>query len=112
MIKRLRIKFILIAMLSLFFVLVILVASINILSYRGVVERADETLDVILKHQGRFPGIQQKPFFPGMNDFDEPLDNIPTETRFFSVIFSKNGDLFLESVVKAICEHSQDNNDD
>jgi len=92
MIKRLRIKFILIAMLSLFFVLVILVASINILSYQGVVERADETLDVILKHQGRFPGILQKPFFPGMNDFDEPLDNIPTETRFFSVVFSKNGD--------------------
>lgn len=92
MIKRLRIKFILIAMLSLFFVLAILVASINILAYRGVVERADETLDIILSHQGRFPQIQQRPAFPDIKDWDEPYSNIPVETRFFSVIFSKNGD--------------------
>ena len=92
MIKRLRIKFILIAMLSLFFVLTILVAAINIFSYKGIVERADETLEIILKHQGRIPQIQPKPTFPNIKDWEEFRENIPSETRFFSVIFSKNGD--------------------
>ncbi len=92
MIKRLRIKFILIAMLSLFFVLAILVATINIFGYKGVVERADDTLEIILRHQGRFPQTQERPTFPDIKDWEESYNNIPTETRFFSVIFSKNGD--------------------
>jgi len=87
MIRRLRWKFILIAMLSLLTVLAVIMITINVLSYKGVVSRADETLDIIAERQGRFPVLPQMPGFPQYKEWER---EIPVESRFFFVSFTKN----------------------
>lgn len=88
MIRKLRWKFILIAMLSLFMVLAIIMVTINALSYKGVVDKADETIDTIAAGRGYFPSLPQKPGFPSHREWNS---GIPLEARFFMVTFSENG---------------------
>ena len=87
MIRRLRWKFILIAMLSLFMVLAIIMITINALSYKAVVDKADETIDIIMEKQGQLPVLPQFPGFPQHRVWDR---EIPIESRFFLVMFSKS----------------------
>ena len=89
MIRRLRWKFILIAMLSLFMVLAIIMVTINALSYKGVIDKADETLDIIAERQGKLPVLPQLPGFHQNREWDK---EIPVESRFFLVVFSKNAE--------------------
>ncbi len=58
MIKKLRIKFIAITMLSLFLVLALILGTINIINYHNIVEDADATLEVLQENQGSFPTEQ------------------------------------------------------
>ncbi len=85
MIRRLRWKFILIAMLSLFMVLAVIMVTINALSYKGVIDKADETLDIIAEG-GEFPQIPLRPGFPYQKSASR---EIPLDSRFFIVIFSE-----------------------
>ena len=100
MIKRLRWKFIIIAMISLFCVLAVIIATINIVSYNRMVDRADETLIYISKNQGKFPDVPFKPLNPHMNGGKDIQGGIPYEYRFFSVTYSKDG-----SVKSVITDH-------
>ncbi|MGN0981978.1 MAG: sensor histidine kinase [Candidatus Limivicinus sp.] len=105
MIRKLRIKFITASMLSLALVLLVILGGINIMSYRKTVDDADAILAVLAESQGRFP--QRLP--PGE---DEPFqknpqsgkaggdgilrkrgftDETPYESRFFSVLLDKEG---------------------
>lgn len=96
MIKKLRIKFIALSMLSLFAVLVIIIGTINILNYKNIVDEADNTLMLLKLNDGKFPIRnnkhqeqieQQYPF-----DKIHPMSpELPYESRFFSVTFSKEG---------------------
>lgn len=75
MIRKLRTKLIGISMLSLLLVLTILIATINILNYRSIVARADETLALLAENDGRFP-LQD---FQNFQDFT-PLEPDNPET--------------------------------
>lgn len=55
MIKKLRIKFIAITMLSLFLVLTLILGTINVINYHDIVEDADQTLTILQENQGSFP---------------------------------------------------------
>lgn len=55
MIRRLRKKFIAAAIVSVFLVLLVLIGSINILNYRSLAARADETLRILADNRGSFP---------------------------------------------------------
>lgn len=55
MIKKLRIKFIVLSMLSLLLVLVVIMGSINLLNFRKIVEDADAILSILEDHNGVFP---------------------------------------------------------
>lgn len=88
MIRRLRWKFVLIAMLSLFMVLAIIMVTINALSYKGVIDKADETLDIIAEG-GAFPQI---PLIPGLPHQRSAAREIPLDSRFFITAFSESGD--------------------
>jgi len=92
MIKRLRRKFILIAMLSLFCVLAIIMITVNALSYRKVISKADKTLDFIAYNGGMFPipGAPTKPVAPGESI---PYEEIYYDSRFFSATFTAKGEL-------------------
>ena len=55
MFKRLRIRFIALSMASLLLVLLVILGAVNIISYRHVVQDADEILDVLAAGGGSFP---------------------------------------------------------
>ena len=55
MIKKLRVKFIAVAMISVMVVLTIILGTINVLNYRGVVEDADNILQILADNDGKFP---------------------------------------------------------
>ena len=56
MIGKLRRKFIIAAIISVFLVLGVLIGSINVLNYRSLIADADRTLEVLTANNGSFPG--------------------------------------------------------
>ena len=56
MIGKLRRKFIIAAIISVFLVLSVLIGSINVLNYRSLIAEADRTLEVLTANNGSFPG--------------------------------------------------------
>ncbi|MGN1052665.1 MAG: two-component sensor histidine kinase, partial [Candidatus Scatosoma sp.] len=61
MIKKLRIKFIIVAMLATAFVLFTIIAIINIRNYVNIVDTADQTLSFLVEGGGRFPFDNAQP---------------------------------------------------
>ena len=105
MIRKLRRKFILIAMLSITIVWAFLIGSINVFSYRSVVQNADMILEMLVSNQGSFPDrMPQRSRQPSDSDSDFDFPDVMRrgrtqisaetrfETRFFTVFFDKNGD--------------------
>ncbi len=55
MIRKLRKKFIVAAIVAVFLVLLVLIGAINALNYRGLVVDADSTLQILAENKGSFP---------------------------------------------------------
>lgn len=91
MIKKLRFKFILLSMAAVFLVLSLIIAGINVVNYRGVVREADALLDILSENRGSFPRG------PGDGKGGKLPPNmsqeVPYETRYFTVLLSSTGDL-------------------
>ncbi|MBO5610361.1 MAG: HAMP domain-containing histidine kinase [Eubacterium sp.] len=86
MIKRLRIKYTVLAVSALFLLLTIIVAGMNLLNYRSVIDEADETLAVLSDNSGVFPSFEN-----GMDWLPSGMSReIPFESRYFSVLLDKN----------------------
>lgn len=105
MIRKLRVKFILAAMLSLFLVLTVIIGAVNILNYCSIVNEADNTLLLLKYNDGRFPVRDNKPDDrPASHNSGGKVHSMspefPYESRFFSVIIDENG-----SVVSSDTEH-------
>lgn len=122
MIKKLRIKFIILTMVSLVFVLAFIMCGINLLNYRRIVKDADEILSVLTQNDGKFPEIDKQ----DMNDSEDQipedfiLDDIeqrnpgskrdnfsgimspetPYESRYFSVLFDDNKNIVFADTGK------------
>lgn len=94
MIHRLRVKFILIAMLSLTLVLLVIVGGANFINYRDVVVSADEILYILSENDGRFPDFTNpddgKPSAPPDMQFNNSPE-VAYESRFFSVVLKDDG---------------------
>ncbi|MDD6212391.1 MAG: hypothetical protein PUB22_04520 [Clostridiales bacterium] len=60
MIKRLKVKFVLLAMVCLTLLLTMIVAGMNIINYNSVVRDADETLEFLSENKGRFADFDMK----------------------------------------------------
>lgn len=86
MIHRLKRKFILLSMTSLLALLVVLVAGMNLINYRGVVEEADAILAVLAQNRGDFPPPGDRPGLPPRFSPETPY-----ESRFFSVTRDASG---------------------
>lgn len=101
MIKKLRIKFVMTAFLSVLAVLVILVGGINISNYIHVVNESDKVLGILSDNGGRFPerepegsvrtGEEPPPGAGHGARIDSP--ELAFETRFFTVTYSAEGDV-------------------
>lgn len=107
MIKRLRIKFITLAMISLFVLLSLIVAGMNIINYNTVISEADEILDFLSMNDGVFPDKGLKPL-PGMDMPKHFSPETPYETRYFTVMINGNGriaEIHTEHII-SVDEHS------
>ena len=98
MIRKLRKKFILISMLSITIVWAFLIGSINVFSYRSVVQNADMILDMLVSNEGSFPErITQRSREPSVFPDDMRMRRSPIsaetrfESRFFTVFFDSDG---------------------
>lgn len=95
MIHKLRVKLIILSMSSLFCLLLIIVGSSNLLSYRKVVENADTILSTLAENAGKFPNMKdskipppEKKFFPKGFSGETPY-----ESRYFTVTVSNRGEV-------------------
>lgn len=105
MIRRLQKKFVAAAIVAVFLVLLVLIGSINMLSYRSLVSDADSTLQILADNRGAFPRqmfrMEDKP--PEMPAPPNDEKTIPFggrhggsgelayQSRFFTAWFSDGG---------------------
>lgn len=87
MIRRLKTKFILLALTSLFVLLAVIVIGMNLLNYRSVIDEADETLALLSQNEGVFPLYTgERPLWlPSGMSLETPY-----ESRYFSVVIDEN----------------------
>lgn len=86
MIKKLQLRFILLAMSALFIVLFVIITGINIMNYHEVIDKADELLSILSENNGTFPLTHEgkgKRLPPDMSP------EIPYEARYFSVVVNR-----------------------
>ena len=95
MIRKLRLKLILVSMLSLSVILCAIFTAISILNYRDMIRNADDILEILADNDGSFPvGDGQDDSLyssnsPGQSGWISP--ELPYETRYFSVFLSQDG---------------------
>ena len=87
MIRRLKIKYIVLALSSLLILLAFIVTGMNLLNYHSVTDEADTTLSLLSKNEGSFPSYDNySDWLPsGMSP------EIPYESRYFSVLVDDTG---------------------
>jgi len=88
MIRKLKRKFVLLSMTSLLVLLAVIVAGMNLLNYRSVVEEADAILSVLSQNKGMFPDSAGRPDRKSPPRFSPET---PYESRFFSVFYDETG---------------------
>ena len=83
MIRKLRKKFLLAALVAVFLVLLVLIGAINILNYRSLVTEADETLQILASNGGAFPRqmFRERDLPPEPGEGQEPLSPPPEAGR-------------------------------
>ena len=103
MIRTLRRKFILAAIVSVFLVLLLLIGSINILNYRSMAAEADSTLQILSANQGSFPRqmfkYQDSPPVPPQGEGRGGIfgarrgrsDELAYQSRYFTARFDADG---------------------
>ena len=113
MIKKLRIKFIIISMVSILIVLSVIITGINISNYVSVSNQADSVLKQLFEAGGRFDNGEKPNGFPNkmseedFDNFTNKIDNnnpeMRFETRYFTVIINgdDNYEVFMDNI-KAI----------
>lgn len=92
MIKKLRFKFVLLSMSALLLVLAAIIAGINLVNYRSILEDVDEILEILSENRGTFPDEPGEG--PGKKPPGKMSRELPYETRYFSVVLdSETGSL-------------------
>ncbi len=91
MIRKLKIKFVSLAMAALVVLMVVVVAAMNIINYASVVEESDMILSVLSENRGEFP------HFGNEHSGDRLPPNMspetPYESRYFTVVIDEDGNV-------------------
>ena len=104
MIRDLRKKFILVAMLSTMLVLTAIMGVVNFSNYREMLDRADEMTALLEQNDGKFPEEPSRheqddretpPAKPENDEKDKSRFSVetPFETRYFTVTVDENGEV-------------------
>ncbi len=97
MIRKLKVRFIILAMSALLVLLSVIVAGMNVLSYTSVVEECDNILSVISQNKGMFPEIG---FRPGESLPPGFSPETPFESRYFTVMMDADGEIINVDTTK------------
>ncbi len=92
MIKKLQRKFVAVAMLSLFIVLLIIIGTVNILNYTRMADDAQRTINILKENDGSFPKPDMMPGH-GKEMFKGMSPEAPYESRYFSVLMDGSGNV-------------------
>lgn len=104
MIRKLKIKFIILAMTAVCLLLGIVVTGMNLINYSTVVAEADTTLELLSQNEGSFP----MEFGGRAGLFREPMSQeLPYESRYFSVLYAADGRVILTDTGKIASVDSQ-----
>lgn len=88
MIRKLKIKFVVLAMIALFSLLAVIVTAMNVINYSTVVDEADTILSILTQNKGVFPEFSLE---PGNNRRPHNMSpETPYESRYFSVFLDNN----------------------
>ncbi len=98
MIKRLRRKFIIVAMCSVFAVLAVVICAVNVINYVNVIKNADSLIAVLKEGGGSFEGIHSKPISP----------ETPYETRYYTVLLREDGTTLAVNVKEIAAVNAQE----
>ncbi|MBQ7522081.1 MAG: HAMP domain-containing histidine kinase [Clostridia bacterium] len=90
MIKKLRKKFIAIAMISVIVVLTLIMGTVNIANYISINERSERTLEILEENNGEFPFDEFHRKEKRVEDKSLSAET-PFETRYFTVTMLKDG---------------------
>lgn len=104
MINKLKRKFIILATVSTFVLMAMLVGIMNVINYSVVVKESDATIDVLIRANAMFFNSDDRPADnpddkpDGDDDDDKPFPGgmspeIPYESRFFIVALSQSGEI-------------------
>ena len=86
MIKKLKTKFIILSMSSLFVLLTVIVVAMNIVNYTSVVSEADDVLNLLSLNKGAFPDFLGDKFDNRLPKQISP--ELPYESRYFSALLN------------------------
>ncbi len=99
MIRRLKTKFIILAMTTLVLLLTVILVGMNLINYNSVVEEADKILSFLSQNKGTFPEFGGgEP--PHGNLPPQMSPETPYESRFFSVLLNAEGDVIFTDTSK------------
>ncbi len=99
MIRKLKTKFILLAMTTLVILLAVILAGMNLINYNSVVEEADNVLYVLSQNKGTFPEFGGgEPPHGSLPPHMSP--ETPYESRFFSVLLDAEGNVLFADTSK------------
>ncbi len=93
MIRKLKAKFVLLAMTTLVLLLTVILMGMNLINYKSVVEEADKTLSFLSQNKGTFPEFGGGVEPPHGNLPPHMSPETPYESRFFSVLLDTKGDV-------------------
>ena len=85
MIKRLKVKFILLTMVTLLLLLAFIISGMNIMNYNSITKDADALLSILSENQGAFPEFK---FFPPGKLPARITPETPYESRYFSILLN------------------------
>ncbi len=89
MLRRLRLRFIAISLLSMILVLFTIISAANYVNYRNVANQADGILTMIADNDGQFPNMT-----PKQDQTDGVTQETKFESRYFSVVLTKSGSTY------------------
>lgn len=105
MIKKLRVKLIIASMISLLMVLLVIEGVVGVLNYNKIASDADRILEILEENSGAFP-IK----VPFDQKRERPLisPEVPYESRYFSVLLNKEGEILFVDTKKIASVNSDE----
>lgn len=98
MIRKLRLKFIASALVSVLITLVLLMGAINIYNYRTIAHNADQILYILKENHGVFPDLDDP--FGTMHKPDDYSKETRFESRYFMVEMDTDGSILMTNTSK------------